>query len=125
MGLEPTTFTLATCAATGSNEQNDKDLDDGEDTARSAGAARSGCPLAGNAELASVVAAWPAMPVAIRRAVMALVGSVTAAAETETRADGQENGGFGDGDAGDATTGAARTGGVDVGGTTDVAGGGV
>jgi len=53
-------------------------------------------------ELAAVVAAWPAMPAAIRRAVMALVGSVTAVAETNTLADGHGNGGFGDGDAGDA-----------------------
>lgn len=106
MGLEPTIFTLATCAATAPNEQDDKDLDDGDGPARSAGAARSGCPLAGDVELAAVAAAWPAMPAPIRRAVMALVGTVTAVAETKTPADGHESGGFGDGDAGDARDGA-------------------
>ena len=55
-----------------------------------------------DAELASVVAAWPALPTAIRRAVLALVGSVTGDAETETPTGGHEIGGFGDGAAGDA-----------------------
>ncbi len=54
-----------------------------------------------DAELAAVVAAWPALPEPIRRAVLALVGSVAAVAETKTPAGGHPNGGFGDGDAGD------------------------
>jgi hypothetical protein len=124
MGLEPTTFTLATCAATGSNEQDDKYLDDSAGLARSAGAARGGCPLAGDAELAAVVAAWPAMPVAIRRAVMALVGCVTAVAETKTPAGAHGNDGSGDGDAGDADDRDVLAGDSNTGVAPDAAGGG-
>lgn len=77
-----------------------------------------------DAELAALVAAWPAMPPAIRRAAMALVGSVTAVAETETPAGDHANGGFGDGDAGDATAGTARAGEIEISDAGDAAGGG-
>jgi hypothetical protein len=75
MGLEPTTFTLATSAPTHPNEQASRDLEDAPDDGRSAGAARSGCPLEDDPELASLVAAWPDLPPAIRRAVAALIGA--------------------------------------------------
>jgi hypothetical protein len=52
-------------------------------------------------DLRAVVAAWLTLPPAIRRAILALVGSVTGSTTTETPADGNGNGGFGDGDAGD------------------------
>jgi hypothetical protein len=45
--------------------------------------------------------AWPALPPAIRRAMMALVASVTDSTTTETPANGTGGGGFGDGDVGD------------------------
>jgi hypothetical protein len=50
-----------------------------------------------DAELRSVVAAWPALPEPIRRAVMALVGTVTSNTTTKTPADANSNAGFGGG----------------------------
>ena len=50
-----------------------------------------------DAELRSVVAAWPALPEPIRRAVMALVGTVTSNTTTKTPADVHGNAGFGGG----------------------------
>jgi hypothetical protein len=47
-------------------------------------------------ELQVVVDAWPALPWLIRRAVLALVDSVTTVTGTETPANGHEKGGFGD-----------------------------
>ena len=52
-----------------------------------------------DSELRHVVAAWPVLPEPIRRAVLALVGTVTNVTGTETPLDGHDNGGFGDGGA--------------------------
>jgi hypothetical protein len=50
-----------------------------------------------DADLRRVVTAWPALPELIRRAVMALVGTVTSSTTTKTPADAHDNAGFGGG----------------------------
>jgi len=50
-----------------------------------------------DAELQAVMATWPALPEPVRRAVMALVGTVTSVTVTKTPIFGGANWGFGDG----------------------------
>jgi hypothetical protein len=73
MGLEPTTFTLATCAPTEANELNDTDLRSGDEAARSAGAARSADFPPVDPDLRAVVAAWPTLPEPIKAGLVAMV----------------------------------------------------
>ncbi|RMF83894.1 MAG: hypothetical protein D6744_03965 [Planctomycetota bacterium] len=54
-----------------------------------------------DSDLAAVVATWPALPGAIRRAVMALVGTVADSTTTETPPDDHGSDGFGDGAGGE------------------------
>jgi len=69
MGLEPTTFTLATCTPTEAKDRIHNGLDDSTGDARSAIAARS----AENPDLRAVIDAWPDLPDAVRAGILAMV----------------------------------------------------
>jgi hypothetical protein len=103
MGLEPTTFTLATCTPTAASARDDKGLGVSPPTPRSANAARvreiSGSESSGqevengfsaprpsdgdsptgttaeanDPDLAAVVAAWPDLPEPIKAGIVAMV----------------------------------------------------
>ena len=89
MGLEPTTFTLATCLPIPTNVCSDNDLatsptttDSKNDSAQNAKIALntdSASVELGETELASVMAAWATLPEAIRTRILGLVEGATAA----------------------------------------------
>ncbi len=97
IGLEPTTFTLATCKPTEANSCTDNDLRTVGDTPRSAGAATSAKrppqTLArrseesdgevADAQLAAVISAWPTLLPAVKAGIGAMV---RASADTAKRA---------------------------------------
>ena len=49
-----------------------------------------------DSDLQEIIAAWPALPAALRRAMLALVDAVSSVTGTETPAGDPSNGGFGD-----------------------------
>jgi hypothetical protein len=83
MGLEPTTFTLATCKPTPANGHNDNDLRARDLAARSACAARSAENPLVDAELRALVDAWPALPDAVKVGILAMVRASADGGQTE------------------------------------------
>ena len=81
IGLEPTTFTLATSSAPAANSRDDKDLAKPPHPPRGACAARSaedparpsGSTTVSGPDLTMIVAAWAELPVAIKAGIAAMV----------------------------------------------------